>query len=153
VTPGLALLVLLLLLACAAGVYYTFRSLKPFDRQYVFEKVAKHLINQGRRALNEEDRCMYRARDGAMCALGCLIKDRYYSKSLEGGNILDDHIQKAVERSLGTKLGPGESGMYSSDLQFLAALQRIHDRKAPEEWRHHLRTFARAYDLRVPCWL
>lgn len=51
--------------------------------QEIFNKVAAHLLKQGRPA-REEDRCRYRTTDGLSCAVGCLIPDELYSPSFEG---------------------------------------------------------------------
>lgn len=51
--------------------------------QEIFNKVAAHLLTQGRPA-REEDRCRYRTTNGLSCAVGCLIPDELYSPSFEG---------------------------------------------------------------------
>ena len=53
--------------------------------QEIFDKVAAHLLKQGRPA-REEDCCRYRTTDGLSCAVGCLIPDELYSPSFEGSN-------------------------------------------------------------------
>ena len=50
----------------------------------VFDKVKNHLLEQETPALDDYGNCMYRAHDDKMCAVGCLIKDEYYSVDLEG---------------------------------------------------------------------
>lgn len=45
--------------------------------QEIFEKVAKHLLDQGRRSTlatptGDEGACAYRGTGGAKCAVGCL---------------------------------------------------------------------------------
>lgn len=54
--------------------------------QEIFNKVAAHLLKQGRPARNSEDSCRYRTESGLSCAVGCLIPDRLYSPSFEGAS-------------------------------------------------------------------
>jgi len=51
--------------------------------QHEFNAVCEHLIKQGKPAMGEEG-CMYRAEDGAMCAVGCRIPDSLYKPEMEG---------------------------------------------------------------------
>lgn len=52
------------------------------DKQEIFEKVATHLFTQGERAMGIEV-CQYRADNGRMCAVGCLIPDELYNPRME----------------------------------------------------------------------
>jgi hypothetical protein len=45
--------------------------------QEIFNRVVQHLHDQGHAALDFNGRCVYRAKDGSMCAVGCLIQDIY----------------------------------------------------------------------------
>ena len=58
-------------------------------KQEVFNKVAAHLLAQGKPALKGED-CVYRSKDGLKCAIGCLIPDENYTPEME---------RKSIERS------------------------------------------------------
>lgn len=53
------------------------------NAQEIFDKVATHLFTQGRRAKNTEGKCVYRAPDGAKCAVGILIPDADYTENIE----------------------------------------------------------------------
>lgn len=63
--------------------------------QEIFDKVADHLIKQGRKSIRENTSryCMYRGADGTMCAVGCLIPDELYSADMEDLTA-DDLIKK-----------------------------------------------------------
>ena len=45
--------------------------------------------------------CKYRGENGAMCAVGCLIKEEYYSRGMEGDGCLSGRVQKVLTWSLG----------------------------------------------------
>lgn len=58
------------------------------NQQEIFDKVATHLIAQGRQSLVDDDDineqfCAYRDPYGAMCAAGCLIPDAEYRDEFE----------------------------------------------------------------------
>ena len=103
------------------------------NTQEVFDKVVAHLRQQARRALREDNShavsiitCAYRAKDGAKCAVGCLIDDDEYGpwmESLSPKYILSHH--KAMP-SLIMKL--------EEHLYILNDLQSIHDKHGPEQW-------------------
>tara|TARA_R110002072_G_scaffold151470_1_gene300768 strand:- start:5923 stop:6336 length:414 start_codon:yes stop_codon:yes gene_type:complete len=48
--------------------------------QEIFDKVLRHLEDQGGRAVDEAGYCMYRAPDGRACALGALVDDETAEK-------------------------------------------------------------------------
>ena len=54
--------------------------------QQIFNKVAKHLLKQGRRA-RDGNGCAYRGENGTKCAVGCLIPDALYDDRLEGSSV------------------------------------------------------------------
>ncbi len=61
--------------------------------QSIFDKVATHLFEQGRPALNGNS-CAYRGEEGRVCAIGCLITDEQYDRRMEskaGYAVLRDH--------------------------------------------------------------
>ena len=60
------------------------------NQQEIFDKVATHLIAQGKQSLGYWDglegsdlTCSYRGADGTMCAAGCLIPDDEYDDEFE----------------------------------------------------------------------
>ncbi len=53
------------------------------DKQAVFNTVAKHLLTQGRQAMDSGGHCVYRGKDGLRCAIGALIPDEVYDPVIE----------------------------------------------------------------------
>lgn len=125
------------------------------QRQTVFNKVYRHLLTQGERALNPNGPgCAYRGRRGTMCAVGCLIANDLYSRRLEGLAADNELIRNVLEGSLGVEIS-------DTDAELLRDLQRIHDLNViddfrhepdvtPERWPEYLYAAAQAYDLEVP---
>lgn len=94
-----------------------------FTRQQTFDKAVNGLISQGKRAISSTDsRCKYRYR-GLKCAVGHLIPDDQYSRSMEGKSINPDYLPNeqvpAQVTLLMKKLG--------HDTEFCAELQAQHD--------------------------
>ena len=53
------------------------------NQQEIFDKVATHLIAQGKRSIGFGGACAYRGDNGSMCAAGCLIPDDEYKPEFE----------------------------------------------------------------------
>jgi hypothetical protein len=86
------------------------------DRE-AFDKVKKHLLTQGHRAMMAEPkRCVYLAANGDKCAIGILIED--YSPDLEKFNA----------REMNHDLGWGLND------NMLIDLQQCHDDVPIEDW-------------------
>ena len=113
--------------------------------QTIFNKVAAHLLAQGRPSLSAImlGVCAYRGEDGLRCAVGCLIDDAHDHEALEGYTIWDKSVGQAVKNSLGLRHLPART----ADL--LGDLQHLHDLTPPEEWREGLKGLARQYDLEL----
>lgn len=162
--PGLFAAILLLVIIGFGLVMFFMRRTPPayvpmplgpaFNYQAVFEKVAAHLITQGKRSMSPGGSyCMYRTpKIGGkvlMCAVGCLITDACYRGQFENQRVDSYDVIEALRCSL--DLAPGAIDTQAGYL--LRDLQLVHDTKDPEEWRHHLRVLARTYKLKVPVWL
>lgn len=65
--------------------------------------------------------CAYRAGDGRMCAVGCLITDDNYELHLEGLTIGHGDVAEAVAKSFGVK------NLSLQCMRLLVRLQNIHD--------------------------
>ena len=100
----------------------------------IFNKVSEHLLDQNHRSLSVADlRCLYRSPTGLKCAVGCLIKDEFYTPRLEG---------LGVEAVIGQDSIPPvvaalqESGVPVTEtvLRLLADLQGLHDYVTPAGW-------------------
>lgn len=116
--------------------------------QAVFDKVAKHLLTQNKRAMKDfrgeypEDRCAYRGDNGSMCAVGCLISDDLYDFSMEGRNVGEVMRMLHGVREL-SSVSPA-LGVFHA---MLSALQNAHDNYEPSEWPMELAYIARMYNL------
>lgn len=98
--------------------------------QQIFDKTTNHLFNQGAQSLLEDGyTCAYRGKDGAMCAVGCLINDDAYSSHLEG---------LAVDGASTVKKALRDSGIeFDKDgevIRLLTRLQNIHDTTEESDW-------------------
>jgi hypothetical protein len=96
------------------------------------EHIIHHLLTQNERSTIDGVACCYRYVDpegkSLSCAVGSLIHDDYYSESLEDKGVRDPDVLDALENS--------HPNIYmSSDfINYLSALQRIHDNLDPEVW-------------------
>lgn len=69
------------------------------------EQIRDHLIAQNKQSISAETgNCMYRGENGAMCAVGCLIKDEFYSRSIEDRISDEPEVVEALSKSLGIEL-------------------------------------------------
>jgi hypothetical protein len=104
----------------------------PNTEQEVFDKVASHLLTQNKKALDEENYCVYLAPDGCKCAAGCLIPDEQYVYTIEGStwSWLKDR-------------GYVENKHYS----LIRRLQICHDTQKPHEWPSCLEKIAEEFNL------
>lgn len=93
--------------------------------QEIFDKVVTHLLKQNARAVDWDGSCQYRAPDGKMCAVGCLIEDSNYSSKLEG------RVVGKIRDSIPNVLEGGDIG---KKVELLKALQMIHDESLPTSW-------------------
>ena len=91
------------------------------ETQEIFDRVVQHLRQQGRPALNTKGSCsMYRADNGLMCAVGCLIKEEFYTEELEFHEASEPTVVEAINNSLGCTLS-------EEQLDLLSSLQNLHD--------------------------
>jgi hypothetical protein len=119
-----------------------------FDFQDVFDKVATHLLKQGRRSLSHDTfGCVYRGKEGTKCAVGVLIDDEHYRSELERRDVSDTKVLCAVGNSMGVSL----MDMTPLHISFLQALQECHDfvtdSHFEQEIKFKLRNVAANYEL------
>jgi len=111
--------------------------------QTIFNIAARRLYKQGKRAVNINGDCMYRASDGCKCAIGANIPDRFYFPRMEGLSIT------ALKRDF-PEVAPY---IYGDAKGFLGYLQLVHD--DPGNWsdepfpRKALAALARGYNLKT----
>lgn len=95
------------------------------NTQEVFNRVVKHLRQQGMRSMRIRDArpgaagCAYRGDNGTMCAVGCLIADEHYNEWFEGTGVCAPDVREALFNS----------GVVTDKdtLYLLTSLQQIHD--------------------------
>lgn len=108
--------------------------------QEIFDKVATHLLKQGKKSVSPGGECKYRGPDGTSCAVGCLITDESYSEGLENQRATSWDVQTALKASLRRELN-------STDIGLLDYLQTVHDSYEPSDWRLRLGTLAENRNL------
>lgn len=105
--------------------------------QEIFDRVCAHLAQQGRKSKSVMGGCVYRADDGARCAVGCLLPDDAPFASLDN---LDDTSIRTLIRN----------GLVSTDpsVDLLAKLQEAHDEnETARGLRNHLIDIAFQFSL------
>ena len=101
--------------------------------QEAFDKMVAHLRKQGKPAHNENGYCCYRTEGGLMCAVGCLITDAEYKRSMEG---------KGVEYMLHFY-----EVLQDLDPLVLAEMQDTHDAWDPSHWEKRFADTAARFGL------
>lgn len=120
--------------------------------QEIFDKVVHHLLTQKQRSVLLETRasleysCAYRGSGGLKCAIGCLIKDEFYSPELEGKGVGSSIISSALMNS-GVDLGKPGSADGAYLMRLLTELQTIHDHASIDRWEDGLRRLADRFTL------
>lgn len=106
--------------------------------QEIFDRVCAHLAQQGRKSKRlSSGGCVYRADDGARCAVGCLLPDDAPFADLDN---LDDTSIRTLMRN----------GLISADppVDLLAKLQEAHDEnETVRGLRNHLVDIAFQFSL------
>lgn len=109
--------------------------MKKYTIQEAYDVAAAHLLKQKKIAM-EIGKCLYRATNGNMCAIGCLIPDDVYKSSFEtkqASTLLYDPDFRAL--------------FENPDKNFLDELQYVHDGNQPKEWESELNLLAERYNL------
>jgi hypothetical protein len=120
-------------------------------RQEIFNKAWFHFVTKRRSfAINQNAQCVYRTKNGAKCAIGCLIPDNLYSPKMDeapditASVIHNVYVQKALKK-IGIR--------YKGNEKFLTAIQWAHDACASGKHtsiRYSLTQVAENYKLKVP---
>jgi len=71
-------------------------------QQEIFDTVATHLLKQNDKSLDSYGECRYRAEDGNMCAVGCLIDTKHYTSGFEGYLADDNRVAIATTQWFGS---------------------------------------------------
>lgn len=105
--------------------------------QEIFDKVLNHLRQQGHAAtvfINGETSCRYRAGDGGMCAVGCLIPDELYTPEIEDNGVF--LVERLLRGEICAEKEPDvemlwstlqQVGIAADQLPLLRKLQSAHD--------------------------
>ena len=112
----------------------TLKTLAQATEQEVFDQIARHLLQQGKRS-EEEKLCRYRE-GNLKCAAGCLIGDDEYSEQMEGNKwttLVYDGKVPAKHKKL------------------ILTLQLMHDSKNPQEWKECLDELAENWNFNTSC--
>ena len=107
----------------------------------VFNKVEAHLLAQGVRSIRKSlipDMCAYRGAGGLRCSVGCLIKDEFYTRSLEGIAMWADEKEEDRQMLLEEALIKSGIDLKPATTYMLSDLQYLHDRKKPKDWKQEL---------------
>lgn len=118
----------------------------PWTLQTLFDRVSSHLLAQGKRAVDPDNGvdggCAYRSPDGLKCAVGCLIPDHAYHRSMEGVSVNSRCIPAEQVRAA--------AGIPEDDatmIRLAGDLQDAHDNAPVCEWPSYLATIATRYGL------
>lgn len=103
--------------------------------QEIFDKVAKHLLTQNKKAADEKGLCKYRFHD-LKCAAGCLIPDSDYDKKYENKTVYSfSYFENA--------------GYSHEEINLIRDLQIIHDKYPVSSWKDHLFDIAKQNKLTI----
>lgn len=92
----------------------------------IYQRVRTHLLSQMELSTHAEF-CAYRGDHGRKCAIGCLIPDEHYQKTMEGRTV--------GELFQGFPSEIDAAGLSKLSLHLLVRLQTIHDgADSPKEW-------------------
>lgn len=115
----------------------TLATLPQATAQEVFDQVARHLLQQGKKsghAISGGPLAFYCSyREGNLkCAAGCLIGDEEYSMDMENSVWSTLVIEGRVP---------------DTHARLIGRLQVVHDQHNPDQWQRGLRAVAREFDL------
>jgi hypothetical protein len=134
-------------------------SIAPvLDAQEVFNRVAKHLFEQGERCASDGGNCFYRGDRTAACpkrcAIGIFIPDAEYSQKMEGRGVReffrepDLSLERFLFEAIFKDVFPED---HDTKLYFLSRLQNVHDNynnwSNTETMKTELRGVAEEYSL------
>ena len=102
----------------------------------IYLKVKQHLLTQNEKAqrfteFSDLVGCAYKAKDGKMCAVGCLIKD--YNPNMEGRVV--EYLIAEFPNAL------GYLDLTHEKIDLLQELQVIHDGVSPQYWKKELEAY------------
>lgn len=122
---------------------YAFQTLTT--PQAVFDYVVNHLRKQDIPSTDKEGKCLYRSstpNDTVLsCAVGVLIPDKFYYKSLEGIHV--SYLEEALRAGFPDDAEVVEFVSFlNKHVDLLSQLQRVHDK-----WAENLQDYSIDYSL------
>lgn len=139
--------------------------------QQIFDKVWAHIKQQGHASL-QRGSCVYKAPNGDMCAVGCLLPSGTDTAPMEGGGVdsvlvvekldgkivskIRDGFKIASDRDLAVAIALDSAGLDWEDrevVRFLGSLQAAHDKylqTSLDMWEGRMRTLAEVWGLVAP---
>lgn len=129
--------------------------------QVTLDKVAVHLLQQNAASIQRIDGstlagyCAYRTEDGLRCAIGCLLSDEEAAKMEGRGvrNFPSSLLTKLLGRPPAFQPTEWEAAFQptgiDSRVEFLNALQKIHDSMVVTTWRAELCALAARHQFQV----
>lgn len=113
------------------------------NNRETFLKVKQHLLCQRQKAVTVSGSCAYRAPNGLVCAVGCLIKDEHYTEEIEFC-AMPTHSYLTPKQAMLIKALRSSGCDASIDL--LWELQYIHDSIFPGKWKDELDRLEKTLD-------
>jgi hypothetical protein len=112
--------------------------------QKTYNTVRDHLLSQRKKSMlgNSDYVCAYRGKDGLKCAVGILIKDKFFDPKCNADDLSLPGVKAMICKSLKLK------DLTAEDLDFLSDLQLIHDCCNIDEWEEQLHDFADCNSLK-----
>ncbi|WP_395066127.1 hypothetical protein [Paraburkholderia silvatlantica] len=121
----------------------TTRFLATLDAQDVFDVIAWQLLRQNARATAFDGvKCMYRAPDGKRCAIGWIMPDEVYHKTIEFMGVRD-----IAQQMINTNYADAFARFLYRHMDLLRDLQEMHDARMPCDWPVAMRVIAQRYHL------
>ena len=107
--------------------------MESLSKREIFDKIKNHLLTQMKKSsakhslYSMSESCLYRQKNGLMCAVGCLIKDKAYSSNLECQVVRTNDVLNALKKS---DIDISDE----STIDMLVAFQNLHDGEEPIYW-------------------
>ena len=114
-------------------------------KQQIFNKVAKHLLTQNKRAYSN-GAALWDDSNGNICASACLIKP-----SIRKGLTNSDYWNSSWDylKQSGVDMFQDNGDVFS----LVVELTNCHDDNKPSRWPRKLRAIARKFKLKIPEYL
>ncbi len=116
-------------------------ELPAYTLQEIFDWVTFQMLRQGRKSIDEKNSCVYRNESGLKCAAGHCITDQEYTNLKEEGIFAE---WMSAPKFLGDLYRGDEPEIH---IQFIYALQQLHDTTETKNWKSALNSLALKWGL------